>query len=389
MPPSFPTGPARPRFRLRRTSRYPSTSYSGPLAGRASYDGAGSAVTRRGLIATGVLLAAAGATEAVRSLVGGSGSKAVGARGLGGSVAQLIEGHAPNPAVSPVVSPSTVTSPTKAAPPAHTHSHSHSHAHSHPGHRHDAGRHTTRNRARDEKVTLPPAQVQVRTSPAYSVSELIPDAPKHAIALTIDDGPDPLYTPTVLRLLDKYQTQASFCVVGVHADAYPKLVRDVARAGHILVNHSYTHPLPFTNLPQKRIVAEITRTQAAIEKASGVTPQLFRAPGGEWSKFVFEAVAAYGLEPLDWDVDPRDWAMPGTKHIVKAMLRARPGEIVLCHDGGGNRSETVKALRKVLPSWKRRGIATIPLQIATPGYLTSAAATVPPTTSPSASPTSS
>jgi peptidoglycan/xylan/chitin deacetylase (PgdA/CDA1 family) len=117
-----------------------------------------------------------------------------------------------------------------------------------------------------------------------------------------------------------------------------------------------------------------------------VIPQLFRAPGGDWSKFVFQAIAAYGLEPLDWDVDPRDWALPGTKHIVKAMLKARPGEIVLCHDGGGNRSETVKALRKVLPSWKRRGLATIPLQITTP-YLASATAATAPTTSPS--PTSS
>src|SRR6201999_4429640 len=104
--------------------------------------------------------------------------------------------------------------------------HSHAAGHTHGG---DNDHGAKRGRARDEKVTLPPAQINVRKSPAYSVAELIPDAPKHAIALTIDDGPDPLYTPTVLRLLDKYQTQASFCVVGVHADAYPKLVRDIAR----------------------------------------------------------------------------------------------------------------------------------------------------------------
>jgi peptidoglycan/xylan/chitin deacetylase (PgdA/CDA1 family) len=340
------------------------------------------------VIAAGVLLAAAGTTEAIRSLVGGSGSKAVGARGLDGSVAELIEGHPRNPATTPPSVPSASTSPSSAGSvPTHSHSHAPGHGHSHGGGQaHDDGHGSKRGRAREERATLPPAQVNVRKSPAYSVDELIPDAPKHAIALTIDDGPDPLYTPTVLRLLDKYQTQASFCVVGVHAEAYPKLVRDIARAGHILVNHTYSHPLPFTSLPQKRIVAEITKTQSAIENASGVTPQLFRAPGGEWSKFVFQAVAAYGLEPLDWDVDPRDWAMPGTKQIVKAMLKARPGEIVLCHDGGGNRSETVKALRKVLPSWQRRGLATIPLQITTP-YLTSATAATAPTTSPS--PTSS
>jgi peptidoglycan/xylan/chitin deacetylase (PgdA/CDA1 family) len=193
-------------------------------------------------------------------------------------------------------------------------------------------------------------------------------AARHEIALTIDDGPDPDYTPDVLRLLDKYQMQASFCVIGVHADAYPKLIRDIAKAGHILVNHSYTHVLPFNQLPEKRIVTEITKTQRAIERAAGVTPQLFRSPGGDWSRFIFRACASYGLEPLDWDVDPRDWARPGTRRITRRMLRAKPGEIVLCHDGGGNRIQTVRALRKVLPTWQKKGLLTIPLHVE-PHYL--------------------
>lgn len=231
-------------------------------------------------------------------------------------------------------------------------------------------------------MTLPPAKLKVRSGPAYRLDQLIPDPPDQAIALTIDDGPDPLYTPDVLRLLDKYQTQASFCVVGVHADTYPKLVRDIARAGHIIVNHSYTHYLPFNKLPEKRIVSEITRTQHAIERAAGVTPQLFRSPGGDWSRFILRACASYGLEPLDWDVDPRDWARPGTRKITRRLLRARPGEIVLCHDGGGNRIETVRALRRVLPTWQRKGLQTIPLQIQ-PHYLSGSSGA-----SPSASPTS-
>jgi peptidoglycan/xylan/chitin deacetylase (PgdA/CDA1 family) len=157
--------------------------------------------------------------------------------------------------------------------------------------------------------------------------------------------------------------QASFCVVGVHADAYPRLIRDIHKAGHVIVNHSYTHIQPFASQTEQRIVNEITRTQRAIEKAAKVTPELFRSPGGDWSHFLFRAVAAYGLTPLDWDVDPRDWARPGTKQIERAMLKGRPGDIVLCHDGGGNRSETVRALRKVLPTWKHRGYTTIPLVV--------------------------
>jgi peptidoglycan/xylan/chitin deacetylase (PgdA/CDA1 family) len=210
-------------------------------------------------------------------------------------------------------------------------------------------------------VSLPPARVRVRSQPIYSVHDIGASTPPHAIALTIDDGPDPDWTPKVLRLLDKYRMQASFCVVGIHADTYPSLIRDIHRAGHVIVNHSYTHVQPFARQTEKRIVAEITKTQRAIERAAGVTPELFRSPGGDWSSFVFRAVAAYGLTPLDWDVDPRDWAMPGTKRIEQRMMRGRPGDIVLCHDGGGDRVETVRALRKVLPAWKRRGYTTIPL----------------------------
>jgi len=225
----------------------------------------------------------------------------------------------------------------------------------------------------------------VHTRPAYRVDELIPSPPARALALTIDDGPDPAYTPQVLRLLDKYGMQASFCVVGVHAEAYPSLVRDIHRAGHVIVNHSYTHMLPFNSLTEKRIVWEITKTQRTIEHVAGVTPQLFRAPGGDWSRFIYRAIAAYGLEPLDWDVDPRDWARPGTMRIQRRMLRAKPGEIVLCHDGGGNRAETVRALRRVLPKWKHRGISTIPLRIQ-PQYLTPT--THSPTPTPTTGPTS-
>jgi peptidoglycan/xylan/chitin deacetylase (PgdA/CDA1 family) len=205
--------------------------------------------------------------------------------------------------------------------------------------------------------------VRVREHPIYSLADLNQTEPKRAIALTVDDGPDPEWTPKVLKLLDKYRMQASFCVVGVHADSYPKLIRDIHRAGHVIVNHSYTHVQPFARQTEKRIVAEITRTQRSIERATKVTPELFRSPGGDWSHFVFRAVAAYGLTPLDWDVDPEDWARPGTLKIERAMLKGRPGDIVLCHDGGGDRSETVRALRKVLPTWKHRGYTTVPLVV--------------------------
>jgi peptidoglycan/xylan/chitin deacetylase (PgdA/CDA1 family) len=224
-------------------------------------------------------------------------------------------------------------------------------------------RHVERIRRRAEHVALPTARIQVQTRPAYYLADVVPEPPRRTLALTIDDGPDPDWTPTVLRLLDKYRMQATFCIVGVHVASYPRLVRDIARAGHAIVNHSYSHPLNFARLNERRIVHEITANQQLIEQTVKVTPQLFRSPGGDWSRFVYRALAAYDLLPLEWDVDPEDWTLPGRRVIQRRMLRAQPNDIVLCHDGGGDRQETVRALRRVLPKWKHSGYTVVPLRV--------------------------
>jgi peptidoglycan/xylan/chitin deacetylase (PgdA/CDA1 family) len=364
-----------------------------------------SPLTRRGLLGAAVLVIAGGVAEVVHSLGRSTPARTVGSPR---SVANILaRPSTPSRATAPASSPPAAAPPVthhhehvhgRTAPHAHAHSHplghprpTHSHGAHHASHHashhtdgHAAHGHHHASRQREEPVTLPPPRLAVRSAPAYQVDQLIKSPPRHAIALTIDDGPDPEWTPHVLRLLDRHHMQASFCVVGLHAAAYPRLVRDIARAGHVIVNHSYTHTQPFNHLTEKRIVWEITKTQHTIEKAAKVTPLLFRAPGGDWSHFIYRACAAYGLEPLDWDVDPRDWALPGTRRIERRMLRAKPGEIVLCHDGGGNRAQTVRALRHVLPTWKRRGLTTMPLEI-TPHWLPRSSAHAP---SPSPSPTS-
>jgi peptidoglycan/xylan/chitin deacetylase (PgdA/CDA1 family) len=338
-----------------------------------------SGMTRRGLLGAAAVLAGAGIADLVHK--NGHSAAPTPSAGTSGAEGQhaIPTSNEPRPVTSagshhhspPHHAPGSGDSP----PPSHHGSGGHHH------HGQGSPSHPTARERKAERVDLPPAQVRVRSRPIYSVDELIKNPPKHAIALTVDDGPDPDWTPKVLRLLDKYRMQASFCVVGVHADAYPNLVRDVHRAGHVIVNHSYTHIQPFNRQTEKRVVAEITRTQRAIEKAAHVTPELFRAPGGAWSPFIFRAVAAYGLTPLDWDVDPDDWAMPGTRKIERAMLKGRPGDIVLCHDGGGNRSETVRALRKVLPAWKHRGYTTVPL-VVPPSVKLPTSPTPTPTTTP-------
>jgi peptidoglycan-N-acetylglucosamine deacetylase len=208
---------------------------------------------------------------------------------------------------------------------------------------------------------VPTTTPVVWSRPAFRVSEVLPDAPANAVALTIDDGPNPYYTPQVLAVLRQNSVKATFSVVGIHAQQYPALVRQVLAEGHSVCNHSMTHPEPFATLSPAQITDEIASCTTAIHQATTTVPKLFRSPGGDWSPAVFETTAQRGLTPIDWDVDPRDWARPGTALIAARLLKAKPGEILLCHDGGGNRSETVRALQEVLPILRGRGLDFIPL----------------------------
>jgi peptidoglycan-N-acetylglucosamine deacetylase len=172
---------------------------------------------------------------------------------------------------------------------------------------------------------------------------------RKAIALTIDDGPSPIYTPQVLRLLHKYKITASFSMIGINVVAYPKVARAVAEAGHMIVNHTWRHP-DLALLPPAAVRSEIDQATEAIHRATGRVPDMFRAPYGAWSPAVLQRCADLNMQPLDWSVDPRDWARPGVPEIVgNIMDNTRTGSIILEHDGGGDRSETVAALRIVIP----------------------------------------
>ena len=192
----------------------------------------------------------------------------------------------------------------------------------------------------------PPANGQ----PVYTID----DGPK-VVALTIDDGPSPTYTPQILRLLSSYGIIASFSMVGRNVAAYPSLAREVSAAGHFVVNHTWSH----ANLPLLAPVAladQMTQASEVIQQATGHKPAMFRAPYGAWSPAVLARCRQMGLTPLDWSVDPRDWARPGVSAIVANIMRnTRTGSIILEHDGGGNRSQTVAALTYVLPRLLAQG----------------------------------
>ena len=176
--------------------------------------------------------------------------------------------------------------------------------------------------------------------------------PGRVVALTFDDGPHPEYTPQVLGLLARYGAVATFCIVGAEAARHPELVRAVVAAGMALCSHTVSHD---ENLPARtaeQIESEVVGGRTAVQAAAGgdVTVPYFRAPAGNWSAPVQEIAARNGMRPLSWAVDSRDWRRPGMDQIVATVQQSvHPGAVVLLHDGGGRRDQTVTALAELLP----------------------------------------
>ncbi|UUU29079.1 polysaccharide deacetylase family protein [Streptomyces sp. CA-210063] len=175
------------------------------------------------------------------------------------------------------------------------------------------------------------------------------DGRGRSMVLTFDDGPDPRYTPDILRILRDHDVRATFFVCGEMAVQHKDLLREMAYDGHVVGNHTWSHPL-LTTLSRSRIHAEMARTSEIIEEAYGEPPLWFRAPYGAWNRAAFQLGAELGMEPLGWTVDTLDWRTPGAHTIAERVEKgAGPGVVVLAHDAGGDRSQSVRALREYLP----------------------------------------
>ncbi|MFJ8196507.1 polysaccharide deacetylase family protein [Streptomyces sp. NPDC096152] len=191
-----------------------------------------------------------------------------------------------------------------------------------------------------------PGPPRVRRAPILRMS-----GRGRTMMLTFDDGPDPRYTPHILDTLARYDVRATFFVCGGRADGNRDLLARMADEGHVVGNHTWTHPL-LTKLSRRRIRAEMERTSDIIERAYGERPLWFRAPYGAWNRATFQLGAEMGMEPLAWTLDSFDWTEPPpvadaiTDQVVGG---AAPGFLVLNHDAGGDRSQSVRALRAYLP----------------------------------------
>jgi peptidoglycan/xylan/chitin deacetylase (PgdA/CDA1 family) len=171
------------------------------------------------------------------------------------------------------------------------------------------------------------------------------------VSLTFDDGPSPTVTPAVLALLRRAQAQAVFCLIGREALRHPALVRAEVADGDLLCDHSRDHNLKMSNLPIWFQRAEVLDGLGQIHQAApGADVRYYRQPGGLWDAPVVAVVREVGLGVLRWTDDPRDWSRPGTVTIIQRVLaQLRPGGVVLLHDGGGDRRQTLEALRWLLP----------------------------------------
>jgi len=181
---------------------------------------------------------------------------------------------------------------------------------------------------------------------------------KSSVALTFDDGPS-AYTPQILNVLQRNGVRATFFSVGQQVQGHPGITQETSQAGDVIGNHSWSHP-DLTLLTPSQIRGQLSRTSEEIQRVTGVSPTLFRPPYGAMNATVRGTAEQLGLRPVLWNVDTGDWQRPGVNAIIRSVLdHASNGSIVLMHDGGGDRSQTVQALPQIISELRQRGFVFV------------------------------
>ena len=183
----------------------------------------------------------------------------------------------------------------------------------------------------------------------------------HEVALTFDDGPSE-FTPKILALLQRERVPGTFFQVGEMAKEFPEYVRAVLAAGYPIGNHTQTHPA-FGSESASDQEAQIDAATANLRAAGAPPPRLFRPPGGSFDDATLRILKRLRMLMVMWTADTEDYTRPGEQAIVdRAVSQARPGGIVLMHDGGGDRSQTVAALPRVIARLRAKGfrLVTVP-----------------------------
>jgi peptidoglycan/xylan/chitin deacetylase (PgdA/CDA1 family) len=191
------------------------------------------------------------------------------------------------------------------------------------------------------------------------------------IALTYDDGPNDPHTLRLLDVLARHDVRATFFLIGRYVQRRPNLVCDLVKAGHVVGNHTFTHPhLVVSTAVETQ--NQLEECQRAVQEVTGEAPRLFRPPFGGRRPVTLRIARSLGLEPILWNVTSWDWETPPAEKIVRTCVRQmRGGDVVLMHDGGhrafgADRSQTVLATNMLIEKYKAEGYAfvTIPQMMA-------------------------
>lgn len=187
-------------------------------------------------------------------------------------------------------------------------------------------------------------------------------SPGDAIVLTFDDGPDPGTTPRVLDILDDADCSASFFCIGGRARQYPEVVEEIARRGHGVENHTFSHSNAFAFHGPRRLARELDSTQEILATLSGEVPRYFRAPAGIRGILLDPALQRRGLRLVSWTRRGFDTVDRNPERVARRLLRrVEPGDVLVLHDGSscvdrGGQPVVLETLKRMIETLDRRGL---------------------------------
>jgi peptidoglycan/xylan/chitin deacetylase (PgdA/CDA1 family) len=176
------------------------------------------------------------------------------------------------------------------------------------------------------------------------------------VALTFDDGPNPVYTRQILAILKKYNIKATFFEVGENAKRFPDVVREIHAQGHVIASHSMTHPM-LTKISEAQLQTEVAEPSQIIYGIIGEKPKCLRYPFGASNSHVRDVIREHGMMPVPMGFNSFDYDRPGVQKIIGWVLKnAYSRQVILMHDGYDKREQTVAALPTIIEGIKKKGL---------------------------------